>query len=183
MQGGLVMSYSNVKKQVSVKRQLIYGLIATICAVVLPQLAHMLGRLWGVETKIGEMLLPMHLPIIFIGMIAGPIAGAVAGVASPLISFALTGMPKAVMLPFILIEVAVYGITAGLLYSSKINNFFKLAITHVAGRAVKAVAILIAFYFLNGKVAPSVIWTTLYTGLAGIVIQWLTLPFLAKKAI
>ena len=176
------MSYSNVKKQVSVKRQLIYGLIATICAVVLPQLAHSLGSLWGVETAIGEMLLPMHLPVIFIGMIAGPIAGAVAGVCSPLISFALTGMPKAVMLPFILIEVAVYGITAGLLYSSKIHNFAKVVITQFAGRAAKAVAILVAFYFLQGKVAPSVIWTTLYTGIAGIVIQWVALPFLARKA-
>lgn len=176
------MINSKATQRVSVTKQLIYGLVATICAVILPQLAHTLGGLLGVETALGEILLPMHLPVIFIGLLAGPIAGGVAGVCSPLVSFALTGMPKAAMLPFILIELTTYGIVAGFLKQSKMREFTKLVVAQLAGRIVKAVAILFAFYLLDGKVAPSVIWTTLYTGIIGIAIQWVAIPYFVKKA-
>jgi len=180
--GETTMLNSNVKQRVSVTKQLIYGLIATLCAVVLPQLAHLIGDALGVQTALGEILLPMHLPVIFIGLLAGPIAGGVAGVCSPLVSFALTGMPKAVMLPFILIEVATYGIVAGFLKQANISNLVKVILVQVAGRVVKAIAILVVFYAFDGKVAPIVIWTTLYMGVAGMAIQWLAIPYFVKKA-
>ena len=50
----------------------------------------------------------MHLPIILVGLLAGPYAGLVSGALGPLCSFALSDMPGLVMLPFMMIELAVY---------------------------------------------------------------------------
>ena len=51
--------------------------LAIVAAVALPQLFHVIGAVSGQGTMLGVAFLPMHLPIIFVGLIAGP---AVAGV-------------------------------------------------------------------------------------------------------
>ena len=68
-------------------------LLAIVAAVVLPQLFHVIGAVSGQGTMLGVAFLPMHLPIIFVGLIAGPAVGAIAGAAAPLVSFLLSGMP------------------------------------------------------------------------------------------
>ena len=78
--------------------------LAIVAAVALPQLFHVIGAVSGQGTALGVAFLPMHLPIIFIGLIAGPAVGAIAGAAAPLVSFLLSGMPMLAMLPFMMIE-------------------------------------------------------------------------------
>ena len=56
-------------------------LLAIVAAVVLPQLFHVIGAVSGQGTMLGVAFLPMHLPIIFVGLIAGPAVGAIAGAA------------------------------------------------------------------------------------------------------
>ena len=53
-------------------------LLAIVAAVVLPQLFHVIGAVSGQGTMLGVAFLPMHLPIIFVGLIAGPAVGAIA---------------------------------------------------------------------------------------------------------
>ena len=67
--------------------------LAIVAAVALPQLFHVIGAVSGQGTMLGVAFLPMHLPIIFVGLIAGPAVGAIAGAAAPLASFLLSGMP------------------------------------------------------------------------------------------
>ena len=76
--------------------------LAIVAAVALPQLFHVIGAVSGQGTMLGVAFLPMHLPIIFVGLIAGPAVGAIAGAAAPLVSFLLSGMPMLAMLPLMM---------------------------------------------------------------------------------
>ena len=103
--------------------------LAIVAAVALPQLFHVIGAVSGQGTMLGVAFLPMHLPIIFVGLIAGPAVGAIAGAAAPLVSFLLSGMPMLAMLPLMMIELCAYGLIAGLLRSVKLQNQVKDVLT------------------------------------------------------
>lgn len=169
------------KKRISlsVGAQMIYAMIAVVCAVALPAILHTVGSVTGLGTALGESLLPMHLPIMAVGFFAGPVAGAVAGIASPIISFLLTGMPMAGILPFFIIETCVYGVASGLLAKVETGAFVKTLAAQLAGRAVRAVAILTAVYLFDyGKIGVNVIWNSIVTGLPGIILQLAVLPMM-----
>ena len=100
---------SSTKSGLSVKAQTLATIAAIVGAVAVPQIFHVLGRVSGLGTALGETFLPMHLPIILVGLLAGPYAGAIAGLLGPLASFALAGMPGIVMLPFMMIELCEIG--------------------------------------------------------------------------
>ena len=108
-----------IKKQLSIKAQTFATIISVIAAVALPHIFHIIGAVSGLNTGLGEAFLPMHLPIILTGLIAGPYAGAISGAISPLLSFALSGMPGLAMLPFMMIELFVYGLASGLMKNIK----------------------------------------------------------------
>ena len=169
------------KPRLSVKAQALATLSAIIGAVAVPQLFHALGAVSGVGTSLGEAFLPMHLPIILVGLLAGPYAGAIAGLLGPLASFAISGMPGAVMLPFMMIELCIYGLTAGLLRNVKLPTIVKVVIAQVAGRAVRAGAILLGVYAFGSQVNVSTIWTSIGTGLFGLALQWALLPLIVYR--
>lgn len=157
----------------TVLKQVVTTIIAVAVAVGLPQLLHVAGRVAGVDTKLGEILLPMHIPVLLAGFIGGPIAGLVAGVISPLLSYALSGMPTQIMLPYILIEVVTYGFAAGVFKNANMNVTLKVLACQVAGRIVRAIAILIC-----GTVASTVIWNSVKVGAIGIVLQLILIPLI-----
>ena len=167
------------KKKVSIKVQSIATVLAVAAAVALPQLMHMLGLVSNLGSTIGETFLPMHLPVILVGLLAGPYAGAITGILSPAISFALTGMPASAMLPFMMIELCVYGLSAGLLRNVEMPSVLKVLIVQFAGRAIRAIAILIAFYIIGSKaIAVPVIWKSIIAGIPGIALQLLLIPLI-----
>ena len=161
----------------SLKIQTLAALCAVIGAVALPQIVHVIGAVSGLGTALGEVILPMHLPIILVGLLAGSFAGAVSGFLAPVISFALTGMPGIGLLPFMMVELCAYGFLAGLLRKASIPTFFKVLLTQVGGRLIRAAAILIAFYaFGYSKISVSIIWTSITAGLFGIILQCTLIP-------
>ena len=166
--------------QLSIKGQLLAALAAAGMAVALPRLVHALGVFTGLGTGLGELLLPMHLPVMLVGFAAGPWAGVVAGLLAPVVSYMLSGMPLAAILPFMVVELAVYGFAAGWLKNRALPMVAKVVVVQLAGRAVRGVAILAGFYLLQTTVAPAVIYTSIAAGWLGIVLQWAALPALAK---
>lgn len=70
----------------------------------------------GQIQQIGSMLLPMHIPVLFCGLICGWQYGAVVGFVLPLLHYVLFGMPPifptGVSMSF---ELAVYGAVIGLI--------------------------------------------------------------------
>ncbi len=181
------ISYKYTMPKLSVKAQTIATVVAVAFVILLPQLIHMIGLETGTGSSLGEMLLPMHLPIIMVGFIAGPVVGTISGFLAPLISFVVTGMPGMVMLPFITIELVVYGFASGVIREVKINTFAKVIIVQIVGRLARSLAILAAVYLMgNAVVKTSVIWTSIKTGLVGILLQLVLIPlsvYVIRKAI
>ena len=163
------------------KAQAIATLSAIVGAVAVPQIFHVLGAASGLGTSLGEAFLPMHLPIILVGLLAGPFAGAISGLLGPLCSFALSGMPSAVMLPFMMIELCIYGLTAGLLRNVKLPTIVKVLAVQVAGRAVRAGAILLGVNVFGSQVKVSTIRTSIGAGLFGLALQWAILPLIVYR--
>ncbi len=165
-----------------VRNKSITVLLAVAVSVLLPQLFHAVGAVSGLGAVLGSTFLPMHLPVLLAGLVAGPVVGAVAGAASPLLSFALSGMPAAAMLPFMMIELTGYGLAAGLLSKVNLPVFVKVVIAQFAGRLVRAAALLFAIYAVgNTGISLAQTWNIVLTGLPGILLQWALIPLLLYR--
>ena len=151
--------------------------LAIVAAVALPQLFHVIGAVSGRGTALGVAFLPMHLPIIFVGLIAGPAVGAIA---APLASFLLSGMPMLAVLPFMMIELCAYGLVAGLLREIKLPSLVKVVIAQLAGRVVLTVATAVAVFAFGSGNSIAATWTSdLAAGLPGLALQWALIPLAA----
>ena len=168
----------------SVKVQSLAAVLAVVAAVALPQIFHLGGAALGLGPALGQTLLPMHLPVLLVGLLAGPYAGVATGALAPVVSFALTGMPMAPMVPFMVIELAAYGLVAGLLRGvnlpsslpSPVEWLVKLLGAQVAGRLVDALAIGVAVAFLgNTTMTVASVWAAVLTGMPGLVLQWIAI--------
>lgn len=152
------------------------ALCGLFCAVgvLLPQLFHMFGP------AAGQVFLPMHIPVLMAGLLLGPWAGGVTGVVSPVLSCMITGMPAPARLPFMVFELAAYGIVSGCFGRKPLSAgkaYIGLACAQAAGRVVNALCTVIAVCFLGAKNASlPAVWGAVVTGLPGIVIQWILIP-------
>ncbi len=97
------MKQNNTKK-------LVYSALFLALALVLPFLT-------GQIQTFGQMLAPMHLPVLLCGFVCGPVWGLAVGAVAPLLRSLLFGMPPmfptAVAMAF---ELAAYGLFTGLFY-------------------------------------------------------------------
>ncbi|MBQ7944330.1 MAG: ECF transporter S component [Lachnospiraceae bacterium] len=88
--------------------------ISGICLALCLVLPFVTGQI----PEIGNMLCPMHLPVLLCGMICGWGYGAAVGVIAPLLRFVMFGrpmlFPTGISMCF---ELTAYGILAGVLYS------------------------------------------------------------------
>lgn len=165
-----------------IRRKALLTALMVSVAVILPQICHLLGGQLGYGSRLGEMLLPMHLPVMLAGMLWGPWAGLFCGLVSPVASFALTGMPGVALLPFMTVELAVYGLSAGLLRRTNLPSLVQVVLTQVAGRVARAAVLAVAIYgFGFARLPISIVWTSITAGVAGIVIQWAVLPLAARE--
>ena len=166
----------NNKILLSQKAKLAVICVAIASSVLLPELFHWLGIVSGLGSSLGEVFLPMHIAVIAAGFIAGPLAGATAGLLSPVISYALSNMPTETMLPYIIIELAVYGITAGLLNSNGRFLTVNVLLVQIFGRAMRALAMITGVCFFDSPVSLFVIYTSIVKGLPGILLQLVLIP-------
>ena len=169
------------KQTMSVKRKTLLTLAAVAASVALPWLLHAAGHVLHIGTSVGEIFLPMHIFVMVAGFVLGPAYGAVAGIASPVLSFMITGMPTALMLPFMIVELCAYGFFAGAVRNMRFNSVLKVGAVQLLGRLVKAVAILTAIGFFNSPLQAKIIYTSIIMGLPGIALQLLIVPFIVKK--
>ena len=174
------MNTSITRKSTSYKAIALFAAIAA--SVILPQLFHAIGAISGTGAKVASAFLPMHIPVILAGFIGGPAVGVIAGILSPLASFAISEMPAAVLLPFMVIELGVYGLVSGLISAAKLNGFTQLIIVQLAGRAARSLAIIVSIYILgNTALSIASIGEFIIAGLFGIVLQWAFIPLAVDK--
>lgn len=169
-------------KRTKIKAKSITTALAVAAAIILPQIFHAVGILSGTGNQLGATLLPMQIPVLLAGLLAGPIVGIIAGAISPLISFAISGMPAVSLLPFMSLELAAYGLAGGLLWKVNMPVIAKLLIVQVAGRTVRALAVISAVTIFGSQAMPiSSIWNMVVTALPGIVLQWALIPLLMYR--
>ena len=158
-------------KKLSIKAKAVVTFAALTCAVLLPQACHLFGGI-----GLGELLLPMHLPIILAGLLAGPAVGALSGALAPIISFALTGMPLYTMLPFMVIELCAYGLVSGLMANVRTPSILKVLVAQISGRILKIAALFITFYGFGGSISPVSVINAIKVGVIGIALQLIIIP-------
>ena len=92
-------------------------LIRLTCAGLCLALCWLLPMITGQVQKIGNMLCPMHLPVLLCGFLCGPWFGAAVGILAPLTRSLLFSMPPLFPTAFSMaFELAAYGLLAGLFY-------------------------------------------------------------------
>lgn len=174
----LVRKNASLKVKITVKSLISVGIIAL--AVILPKLVHLAAGQSG-----GVQWLPMYLPVLLGGCLLGWAWGLGVGIASPIVSFLITSafgnpMPAAARLPFMIAELAVFAAVSGL-FSKKIAKngwmaFPAVLLAQVSGRTV---FMLLVFAFQSvTPFTPALIWSQIQTGLLGMVLQAVIVPFI-----
>ena len=156
--------------------KLIISALFAAIGIVLPIIFHSIPQS-------GQILLPMHIPVLLSGFICGPVWGLLCGIITPLLSNLLTGMPPAAVLPGMICELAAYGFFAGLFYNlihtkqQWIKVYTSLICSMLIGRVIFGV--LNALIFKAGAYSLKV-WLTasFVTALPGIIIQLIFIPAL-----
>lgn len=129
------------KKKTAKTSYLIMALICLAISVVLPMLTDQVPRF-------GQGLRPMHIPVLIAGFACGPVIGFVVGLAAPMLSLLIHGVPAFMPMGFAMgLELATYGLIAGLLYSQlprKTESIYVSLITAmIVGRIVWGASMIV----------------------------------------
>ena len=137
----------------------------------------------GQIPQIGNMMLPMHIPVFLCGLICGWQYGAVTGFVLPILRSMVFGMP--VLFPAasaMAFELMTYGLVAGFLYGHSkwqcvIALYRSLIVAMLAGRAVWGAAQII-FLGIGGNAFT---WKAFMAGaflnaIPGIIVQLVFIP-------
>lgn len=141
-----------------------------------------LPMITGGIPKIGNMLCPMHIPVLLCGFICGWQYGGIIGFIAPLMRSVIFGAP--VMYPMALcmaFELCTYGVSAGLALKlmPRKNNFIypALIISMIAGRAAWGAARLITAGVSGSAFGFSAFISGAFTAaLPGIILQLIIIP-------
>lgn len=159
-----------------IQKLVLSGLSLALC-MVLPFLT-------GQVPEIGNMLCPMHIPVLLCGFLCGPAWAAVVGAIAPLLRFALFGMPP--LFPTgvaMCVELAVYGAVSGVLYCvlprKAINVYVSLIAAMLLGRIVWGV-VRVA---IAGVTGSSFTWAAFIAGaftsaVPGMILHLLLIPLI-----
>lgn len=164
-------------KNASPMRQLVLAALFLALAFVLPLLT-------GQVPKVGNMLCPMHFPVLLCGFVLGGPWGLAVGFAAPLLRSVLFGMPPmfpiAVSMAF---ELAAYGLVSGVLWHKVKHTvpmmYASLVTAMVAGRLVWG-AVRFVLAGLTGSSFPfsAFLSGALLTAVPGIVAQLVLIPLI-----
>ncbi len=150
-------------------RQILITALLISIGVILPLFTHLIAA--------GNVLLPMHLPILIGGFVLKRKYAILVGFLTPIISNVLTGMPMTVpMLPIMIFELTTYALVANTLYQAFHKNiYFSLVVSMIAGRFIALLVVLVLTkVFQVTMLAPiAYIVAAISTGFIGILIQLL----------
>lgn len=158
------------------------GLRKLVFAAMFLALAYVLPFLTGQIPEIGNMLCPMHLPVLLCGFICGPWYGLAVGLIAPLLRSLTLSMPPlfptAVAMCF---ELGAYGLFAGLFYRLFPKKpgyiYVALILAMIIGRLVWG-AVMFALT-LTGKTqfGLAAFWSgAVVKAIPGIILQIVVIP-------
>lgn len=162
-------------KKTSVRKLVLASMFLAI-GFVLPMIT-------GQIKQIGQMLLPMHLPVMLCGLICGPSYGAAVGLLLPFARSVVFGMPP--LYPnavWMSLELATYGLIIGLIYKllKKQNTLcvtVSLLAAMLSGRIVWGIAKAILLGLGGKKFGFSMFIAGGFTeAIPGIILQLILIP-------
>lgn len=170
------------RQKMSLKMQAVSTVLAVAATVLLPLFCHWLGMCIGIGNGVGEVFLPMHLPVMLSGFLAGPTVGAITGIMGPVVSFAISGMPAVMALPFMIVELCTYGLMAGYLSQRKMPVIVKVILVQIIGRVARTLAVAIGIGIIgDSNLSIMSVWASAMTGIAGIILQLVTIPVIVNQ--
>lgn len=149
-------------------------------------LALLLPFVTGQIPQFGNMLLPMHLPVLLCGFICGWKNGICIGFIAPLLRYVLFGNPPLIPIGLpMAFELATYGFVSGLLYSFKnksLNDLYlALTIALIAGRMVWALVRIAMIGLAGVDFGLEIFFTSaIISAIPGILLQLVLIPILVK---
>ena len=155
-----------------------------VLAALFLALAFILPMFTGHIPQIGNMLCPMHFPVLLCGFVLGGPWGLAVGFVAPLLRSVLFGMPP--MFPIAIsmaFELATYGLVSGLMYRKVQHTlpmtYATLLTAMVAGRLVWG-AVRFVLAGLSGSSFPfsAFLSGALLTALPGIIAQLIIIPLI-----
>lgn len=160
------------------KRLVISALMLALC-LVLPFFT-------GQIPEIGNMLLPMHLPVLLAGFVVGGPSAMLVGAVAPLLRSAIWGMPpmfpKAIGMAF---ELAAYGLVTGVVYNKSKRDikavYISLLCAQVAGRAVWGVVSFVLYGIMGNVLTKEIFMAEAFlNAIPGIAVQLVLIPVLVS---
>lgn len=158
-------------------RKLALSALFMALGIVLPFLT-------GQIQQIGNMLLPMHIPVLLCGFICGWQYGLAVGLVTPLLRSVMFGMPPIMPTATAMaVELAVYGVVTGILYArlpKKVPYIYVSLLTAmVAGRVAWGIA-GIGLYGMAGSGFSMQIFLSgaLLNAVPGIILQIVLVPII-----
>ncbi len=129
----------------------------------------------------GRVWLPMHIPALLAGFLAGPLSGIIVGALAPTLSHAMTGMPPEYAVPLMSVELACYGLVAGICYYQlKWNIFATLLLAWIAGRVMFGATLATLSLFIEMPYTASSWFTStssaMLLGWPGLLVQLVVVP-------
>ena len=155
-----------------------------VLAALFLALAFVLPMITGHVPQVGNMLCPMHFPILLCGFVLGGPWGLAVGLIAPLVRSVLFGMPP--MFPIAIsmaFELAAYGLASGVLWRKMKHTvpmmYASLVTAMVAGRLVWG-AVRFVLAGLTGSSFPfsAFLSGALLTAVPGIVAQLVLIPLI-----
>ena len=155
-----------------------------VLAALFLALAFVLPMITGHVPQVGNMLCPMHFPILLCGFVLGGPWGLAVGFIAPLVRSVLFGMPP--MFPIAIamaFELAAYGLVSGVLWRKVKHTvpmmYASLVTAMVAGRLVWG-AVRFVLAGLTGSSFPfsAFLSGALLTAVPGIVAQLVLIPLI-----
>lgn len=161
-----------------------------VISAMLMALGYVLPFLTGQIREIGNMLLPMHIPVMLTGLIIGPGYGAAVGFLLPItrsLIFTMPAMfPNAVAMAF---ELAAYGLASGCVISlfrkppKLAPIYLSLVSSMLAGRAVWGGAMTLLLRQSDSAFTLSAFMAGAFlNAIPGIIIQLIIIPPLVYAA-
>ena len=155
-----------------------------VTAAMLMAVGIVLPFFTGQIPQVGNMLLPMHLPVIVCGLICGRQYGGIVGFMLPLLWYVLFGMPPMPNGLAMAFELAAYGAISGFLYNRSrwqciVSLYRSLVIAMIGGRVIWGMVRVV----MLGMTGNAFTWQMFMAGaflnaVPGIILQLVFIPAL-----
>ena len=146
-------------------------------------LAYVLPFATGQIQSIGNMLCPMHLPVLLCGFLVGPWWAAAVGLLAPLLRHAIFSMPPLLTAIAMAFELCTYGMVSGLLWRKGRRNarhmYLSLIAAMIAGRLVWGAAQVVILGLSGSGFTLAAFWAgAVANAVPGIIVQLILIPIL-----